>query len=31
MTHLSGKICRENQDTHFMLNNLFQKIASFIR
>jgi len=32
MRNVSDKRCRENQETHFMLNNLFfSKIVSFVR
>jgi hypothetical protein len=31
MRNVSDKICRENQNTHFMLNNFFPKIAPFMR
>jgi len=28
---ISDKSCRENQNTHFMLNNFFSKILPFMR
>ena len=28
---VSDKICRENQNTHFMFNNLFSEIVAFMR
>jgi uncharacterized membrane protein len=31
MRNFSGKICTENQDTHFMFNNVFLKIVPFMR
>jgi len=30
MRNISDKSCRENQYTHFMFNNFFSKIVSFI-
>jgi hypothetical protein len=29
--NISGKSCRENQNMHFMFNNLFSKIILFMR
>jgi hypothetical protein len=29
--HASDESCRENQNTHFMLNNVFPKIVPFMR
>jgi len=29
--NISDKSCRENQNTHFMFNNLFMKIVPFMR
>jgi hypothetical protein len=31
MRNASGKSCIENQNTHFMFNNLFPKIVPFVR
>ena len=31
MRKFSDKICRENQNTHFMFNNIFPKIMTFMR
>ena len=31
MRNVSGKSCRENQNTHFVLNNIFPKIVPFVR
>jgi len=31
MRNVSDKRCRENQNTHFMLNNFFPKIVPFMR
>jgi hypothetical protein len=31
MRNISNKICRENQNTHFMFSNVFSKIVPFIR
>jgi len=31
MRYFSDKSCRENQNTHFMFNNVFSKIVSFMR
>ena len=31
MRHVSDKSCRDNQNTHFMLNNFFPKIVPFMR
>jgi len=31
MKNISYKICAENQDTHFMLNNRFSKIVPSMR
>jgi hypothetical protein len=31
MRNVSDKSCRENQNTHFMFNNLFPKIVLFMR
>ena len=28
---MSNKSCRENQNTHFMVNNFFPKIMSFMK
>ena len=31
MRNVLDKSCRENQNTHFMFNNFFPKIAPFMR
>ena len=31
MRYFSDKCCRENQNTHFVFNNVFSKIVSFMR
>jgi len=31
MRNVSDKSCRENQNTHFVFNNIFPKIAPFMR
>jgi hypothetical protein len=31
MRNVSNKICRENQNTHFVFSNLFSKIVPFVR
>jgi len=31
MRNVSNKLCRENQNTHFMFNNFFLKIVLFAR
>jgi len=31
MRNVSDKSCKENQNTHFMFNNIFRKIAPFMR
>jgi len=31
MRNVSGKSCRENQNTHFMFHNMFPKIVPFMR
>jgi len=29
--NISGKCCRENQNTHFMFNNSFSRVVPFMR
>jgi len=31
MRNVSDKGCRENQNTHYMFNNIFPKIVPFMR
>jgi len=31
MRNVSNKNCRENQNTHFVFNNIFSKIRPFMR
>jgi len=31
MQNVSDKLCRENQNTHFMFNNFFSKTLSVMR
>jgi len=31
MRTFSNKICKENQNAHFMFNNVFSKIVPFMR
>jgi hypothetical protein len=31
MKNISDKSCRETQNTHFIFNNIFQKIVPFMR
>jgi hypothetical protein len=31
MRNVSGRICRESQEAHFMFNNFFPKIVPFMR
>jgi len=31
MRNISDRICKENQNIHFMFNNLFSKMMQFMR
>jgi len=31
MRNVSNKVCRENQNTHFVFSNFFSKIVPFMR